>query len=63
MKPQAKLIRDKRDGLYTLFARNYFWQKWEPLLDNNGQVIRFKTFKEFGEITRIESFDEITITF
>lgn len=63
MKGKAKLIRDERDGFYTVLVRNYFWQKWKPLSDNDGRPIRFKTFKEFGEITRIESFGEITIAF
>ena len=62
MRGKTKLIRSERDGFYTVLARNYFWQKWKPLLDDNGRTIRFKTFKEFGEITKIESFGKITIT-
>ena len=62
MRGKTKLIRSERDGFYTVLVRNYFWQKWKPLLDDNGRTIRFKTFKEFREITKIESFGKITIT-
>ena len=63
MKGRAKIIRDNRNDVYKVFARNYFWQKWEPLLDNNGKQIEFKTFKEFSEVTKIESFGVIEIKF
>ena len=63
MKGKAKLVRADRDGVYKVLTRNYFWQRWKPLMTNGGEPIEFKTFKEFGEVTMIESFGEITIKF
>ena len=63
MKGKAKLIRSNSDGMYKVFVRNYFWQKWKPLFFDNGEPVKFKTFKEFGEITKIESFGKITISY
>ena len=63
MKGKAKLVRSERDGTYKVFARTYFWQKWEELLDNDGNPLTFKTFKEFGDTTKIESFGKITVTY
>ena len=63
MKGKAKLIRSERDGKYKVFVRNYFWQRWKPLLGNDGKQIEFKNFKEFEEITKIESFGEIFIQY
>ena len=62
MKGKAKLVR-KDDGKYYVYARDYFWQRWEPLMDSDNKQISFKTMKEFGEITKIECFDEITIQY
>ena len=63
MKGKAKLVRDERDGTYKVFTKKYFWEKYKPLFDNNGKRVEFKTFKEFGEITKIESFGTITLQF
>ncbi len=63
MKGRAKLVRCDRHGTYKVLARNFIWQRWKPLLDNNGKEIEFHTFEEFGEITKIESFGEITIKY
>ena len=63
MKGKAKLIRDSRDGIYKVFVRDYFWQRWKPLLRNDGTPIEFHSFKEFGEVTKIESFGEIIIKY
>lgn len=62
MRGKAKLRRQD-DGKYYVFIKNYFWQKWKPLLDGNNKQIVFKTFKEFGEVTKIECFDEILIKY
>lgn len=63
MKGKAKLIR-KEDGLYYAYARNYWFQKWKPLTYNfSDKQISFKNFKEFGDITKIECFDVITISY
>lgn len=62
MKGTAKLIRQE-DGKYHVFTKNYFWQKWKPLDDIDGNEIVFETFAGFGEITEIESFDEIIIKY
>ena len=62
MKGKAKLVR-KDDGKYYVYARDYFWQRWEPLMGSDNKQISFKTMKEFGEITKIECFDEITIQY
>ena len=61
MKGKAKLIRNDRDSVYRVFTRNHFWQKWKPLFLDNGKPVEFKTFQEFGEITKIESFGDIRI--
>jgi hypothetical protein len=63
MKGKAKLVRSNSDGIYKVFVRNHFWQKWKPLFLDNGKLVEFKTFKEFGEITKIESFGEITLSY
>lgn len=63
MKGKAKLVRCDGDGMYKVFVRNHFWQKWKQLFLDNGNPVEFKTFKEFGEITKIESFGEITIKY
>ena len=63
MRGKARLIRDKRDGYYDLYARNHFWECWKLVEGSNGKPIRFKSFKEFGEITKIESFGDIIIEY
>lgn len=63
MRGKVKLIRDSRTGIYKVLARDYFWQRWKPLEGNDGKPIEFKTFAEFGEITKIESFGEIIIKY
>lgn len=63
MKGKAKLVRSNSDEMYKVFVRNYFWQKWKPLFLDNGKPVEFKTFKEFGEITKIESFGEIILRY
>lgn len=63
MKGKAKLVRTDRDGVYKVLTRNHFWQRWKPLMSNDGEPIEFMTFKEFSKITKIESFGEITIKF
>lgn len=63
MKGKAKLIR-KEDGNYYAYVRNYWFQKWKPLTyDFSNKQISFKNFKEFGDITKIECFDVITISY
>ena len=61
MKGKAKLQREC-DGLYHVYVKNYFWQRYKPLI-LNGKQITFKDFAEFGKITQIEAFDEICITY
>ena len=64
MKGKAKFVRTDRNGDYKVFTKNFFWQRWKPLCRLfDGRHLEFKTFKELGEITSIESFGEITITF
>lgn len=63
MKGKAKLVRTGRDGIYEVFVKNHFWQRWKRLYDDNGKPLEFKTFKEFGEVTKIECFGEITIKY
>ena len=63
MRGKARLVRDERDGYYEVYVRNHFWQCWKLLVDSNGKPIRFKSFKEFGEITKIESFGDIIIEY
>lgn len=64
MKGKAKFVRTDRNGVYKVFTKNFFWQRWKPLkYVIDGKPIEFKTFKELGDITSIESFGEITITF
>ena len=64
MKGKAKLVRNERSGVYEVFVKNYFWQPWKRLYaDNIGRPVKFKTFKEFGEATKIESFGEIIIKY
>ena len=62
MKGKAKLIRDD-SGKYKVYVKNYFWQRWKPCLDSDGKQIVFETMKDFGEVTKIECFDEITVKF
>ena len=64
MKGKAKIVR-KEDGRYYVYTRNYWFQRWKPLTFKAGRErqISFKDFKEFGEITKIDCFDEITISF
>lgn len=61
MKGKAKLER-KSNGRYYVYVRNFFWQRWKPLIDN-GEQITFETMEEFGKVTKIECFDIITIKF
>ena len=63
-KGKAKLIRQE-DGRYYVYARKYWFQKWKPLTydEHTGKQISFKDFKEFGEVTKIECFDVITISY
>ncbi len=63
MKGKAKLVRSDSDGMYKVLVKNHFWQKWKPLFLDNGKHVEFKTFKEFGEITKIESFGKITLRY
>lgn len=63
MRGKVKLIRDSRTGIYKVLARDYFWQRWKPLETISGYPIYFKTFAEFREITKIESFGEIIIKY
>ena len=63
MRGKARLVRDERDGYYEVYVRNHFWQCWKLLRNDNGEPIRFKSFKEFGEITKIESFGDIIIEY
>ena len=63
MKGKAKLVRDFRDGKYVVLARDFFWQRWKPLLDNDGNRIEFETLAEFGEKTKVESFGSIVLRF
>lgn len=63
MRGKARLVRDERDGYYEVYVRNHFWQCWKLLCDGNSEPIRFKSFKEFGEITKIESFGDIIIEY
>ena len=63
MKGKAKFVRTDRNGVYKVFTKNYFWQRWKQLKNIDGKPIEFKTFKELGEITKIEAFGDITITF
>ena len=63
MRGKARLVRSERDGYYELYARKYFWECWKLVEDSNGNPIRFKSFKEFGDITKIESFGDIIIEY
>ena len=63
MKGKAKFVRTDRNGVYKVFTKNFFWQRWKQLKNIDGAPIEFKSFKELGEITKIEAFGEITITF
>lgn len=63
MKGKAKLVRNARSGDYEVFVKNYFWQPWKRLYADIGRPVKFKTFKEFGETTKIESFGEIIIKY
>jgi len=60
MKGTVKIVRDSRNGVYNVFCKNYFWQRWKPLIVN-GKQLSFKSFKDFSDITKIESFGEIRI--
>lgn len=64
MKGTAKLIR-RSDGIYRVYVRNHFWQRWKPLyIDGTGSnQVSFRNMREFGEVTRIECFDEITVKY
>lgn len=63
MKGKAKLVRTDRNGVYKVLTKNHFWRRWKTLKSNDGEPIEFTTFKEFSEVTKIESFGEITIKF
>lgn len=52
MKGKAKLER-KPNGRYYVYVRNFFWQRWKPLIDK-GEQISFETMEEFGKVTKIE---------
>lgn len=62
MKGKAKLVR-KTDGKYYVYAKNYFWQRWKPLCMCDKKQISFNTMKEFGEMTKIECFDEVIVQY
>lgn len=63
MKGKAKLVR-KGDGKYYVYVRNFWFQRWKPLFPHfSDKQLSFNTFKEFGEIAKIESFDIITVSY
>ena len=61
MKGKAKLER-KSDDRYYVYVKNYFWQRWRPLMLDDKHL-SFKTMEEFGQVTKIECFDTIIIKF
>ena len=58
MRGTAKITR--KDGVYHVYVRNHFWQRWQPLCIN-GEQIKFEDFSEFGKVTKINCFDEIIV--
>lgn len=63
MKGKAKIVKHS-DGLYYVYVRNYWFQRWKPLnYDFSDKQISFKTFEEFCKITKIECFDKIIIKY
>ena len=62
MKGLAKLKRES-DKKYHVYVKKWLWQRWKPLIMNDGEPLVFETFAEFGDVTKIECFDTIILKY
>lgn len=44
-------------------SKKWFWQRWKPLIMNDGEPLAFETFADFGDVTKIECFDTIILKY